>query len=402
MPGIGIIPEFNQGGSLNRRRTDASGGYRDRVENALQAGTGGRRRNVRGGGFTGPVIEADEGQNTQQQTDQTQAAATTIIWSDSSGSTNLSDDNVKGNTGDEVVTAGNEAGVDTDVSDNISDLLNVSDGVQNYLDNLNSKIDDEQNKKKKAQMLMFGLALLGGESMANAALLAKDTIFFDDTQLNSLLDSKDEIIGRAENKYLSDQGLKPIPGTKGTGSGAVGSKPTATSQKEVIRLANSAESRIETNNSIDGIIRNVDAAGGSEGYAGTAAEFIKNAFGEQDEISLWKKNFTNLINTEVVNNLPPGVASDKDIELIKSGFPTEHWDKKTIVLWMQAYKKINNYLAARENFRARHIEETGRFTGWQTGFDEYWESGNKTAVSSGVGSGSSSDDSDVDLDLTDL
>ena len=69
---------------------------------------------------------------------------------------------------------------------------------------------------------------------------------------------------------------------------------------------------------------------------------------------------------------------------------------------MQAYKKVNNYLAARENYRAGYIEETGRFTGWQTGFDEYWESGNKTAVSSGVGSASDDSDDSFDLDLSNL
>ena len=83
--------------------------------------------------------------------------------------------------------------MDTDVSESVGELLNVSSGVQDYLDSLDNKIDTEKNKKKKAQLLMFGLALLGGESMAQAAILAKDTIFFDDTQLNSLLDSKDAV-----------------------------------------------------------------------------------------------------------------------------------------------------------------------------------------------------------------
>ena len=119
---------------------------------------------VRGTVLTPEVVENN--QPPQTSTTQTQVAATTIVWddgSDSDTSTNLSDAEISGDTGDEAVVAGNEAGVDTDVSETVGELLNVSDGVQNYLDSLNTKIDAEQNKKKSAQLLMYGLALLGGE-----------------------------------------------------------------------------------------------------------------------------------------------------------------------------------------------------------------------------------------------
>ena len=70
MPGRGIIPEFNQGGSIGDQWTQ----YGQRI--------GEQNKDVLSGGFTSPVIEADEGQNTQQQTqqtNQTQVAATTIV-----------------------------------------------------------------------------------------------------------------------------------------------------------------------------------------------------------------------------------------------------------------------------------------------------------------------------------
>ena len=364
---------------------------------------------ARGTGVTPEVVENN--QLPQTSTTQTQVAATTIVWddgSDSDTSTNLSDTEISENTGEDAVVEGNKAGVDTDVSESVGELLNVSSGVQDYLDSLDTKIDAEQNKKKSAQLLMYGLALLGGEGFKGAAELAQNTIFFDDTQLNSLLDSKDEIIDRAEQKYLTDQGLIPPPGSTGSGGTSAvatyGGKRTATLEKEVRDLIKSRERRLTTNNKIDSIISRVEEAGGAEGYRGTATEFFKNVFGGQDEVSLWKKNFTNLINTEVVNNLPPGVASDRDIALIKSGFPEEHWDKKTIVRWMQAYRKVNKYLSDRESYRAGYIEETGRQTGWETGFNEQWESGGATSSSSSGSSTTttSGDDSDVDLDLSNL
>ena len=88
---------------------------------------------VRGTVLTPEVVENN--QLPQTSTTQTQVAATTIVWddgSDSDTSTNLSDAETSGDTGDEAVVAGNEAGVDTDVSETVGELLNVSDGVQNY------------------------------------------------------------------------------------------------------------------------------------------------------------------------------------------------------------------------------------------------------------------------------
>ena len=196
-----------------------------------------------------------------------------------------------------------------------------------------------------------------------------------------MLDQRKNLMTGLQNDYLSSQGIDTSSAGATSTSGAGGAIPrdgwsypklTATLQKEVRDLQDSYTTKTQTVGRINGLITNIEGAGGLEGAGGTAAELFKGIVGAQGDVSLWKSDFTRLVNSEVVNNLPPGVASDRDIELIKSGFPQNNWDKDTLVRWLQAYRKITNYVAARDKHRGEYIEGTGRQTGWESSFkDQY-------------------------------
>ena len=60
------------------------------------------------------------------------------------------------------------------------------------------------------------------------------------------------------------------------------------------------------------------APGGLRAQVGT---LFKDNAGLRDQVSSLRTRANAIINTQVINNLPPGVASDRDIELARKGFP---------------------------------------------------------------------------------
>jgi hypothetical protein len=59
----------------------------------------------------------------------------------------------------------------------------------------------------------------------------------------------------------------------------------------------------------------------SSGLRAKGGELLAGWAGMEDDVSAMRKQYEALVADRVVTNLPPGAASDRDIELIKGGFP---------------------------------------------------------------------------------
>jgi hypothetical protein len=64
-------------------------------------------------------------------------------------------------------------------------------------------------------------------------------------------------------------------------------------------------------------------------------------------------------NTAVLDMLPPGVASDKDIELALAAFPTETSSPANISGFLRGMAKLQAYEAAAESSKAEWIQQNG-------------------------------------------
>ena len=123
------------------------------------------------------------------------------------------------------------------------------------------------------------------------------------------------------------------------------------------------------------------------GAFGTALSTFKSIVGGQDEVSSLKTELDRIVNTGIINSLPPGVASDRDIALIKKGFPDSSWNPKEIEKFLRAMSKISAYDAEKNAFRARYARDND---GIETGFTDAWrqqinEPGYKEAVAGKYG-----------------
>ncbi len=113
------------------------------------------------------------------------------------------------------------------------------------------------------------------------------------------------------------------------------------------------------------------------GFLGNAYEGLKSFVGGQDSISSLKTDLTRVINSSLIDGLPPGVASDKDIELLQRGFPNSSWRRQEIEQWLRVSAKISALSATKNIAKSKYLNSNN---GNLSGFTEQWQ---KTLKSEG-------------------
>lgn len=106
------------------------------------------------------------------------------------------------------------------------------------------------------------------------------------------------------------------------------------------------------------------------GVFGNGIKIYESVFASQDEASAIKKEFTRINNTMIINSLPPGVASDKDIQMAQDGFLNDSWNSEQISSFLRGQAKLAAYDAERENARSKHLKEND---GEDADFIDEWD-----------------------------
>lgn len=139
-------------------------------------------------------------------------------------------------------------------------------------------------------------------------------------------------------------------------------------EKEVQRYqqastsAGAANTRIE--DAIQIIYDNNLLQSGSAGLASDFFEITKSIAGKRDEESFLRTAYTREKNTEIINSLPPGVASDRDIAIFSEGFPPGNAQITEILAFLQAAQRINSLVQDESLLVEQHIiqqRESGEF-----------------------------------------
>jgi hypothetical protein len=97
----------------------------------------------------------------------------------------------------------------------------------------------------------------------------------------------------------------------------------------------------------------------SGGLKSTWTEYIKEQTGNQDEVTGLRKQAMQIVNSEAIKNLPPGPATDRDIEIVRAPFPTEKASPEYVANWLSAVARLNEKRAQFSEFKANFISENG-------------------------------------------
>jgi hypothetical protein len=94
-----------------------------------------------------------------------------------------------------------------------------------------------------------------------------------------------------------------------------------------------------------------------DGFFAVAEGAFRGFLGEQTPKEFLRKNITKFQNTEIVNSLPAGIASDADIRLIAAGFPKAYDNPELLADWFDAYSRTAQAAAMRQSLEAQFIEQ---------------------------------------------
>lgn len=89
------------------------------------------------------------------------------------------------------------------------------------------------------------------------------------------------------------------------------------------------------------------------------AENAKRVTGAEDAYTALRQDYVRIRNQGLLSDLPPGPASDKDIALMKDGFPNENQSPDYIANWLESYSKVQKAIAQKEEAKADWISAVG-------------------------------------------
>lgn len=103
----------------------------------------------------------------------------------------------------------------------------------------------------------------------------------------------------------------------------------------------------------------LEKAGALSGAMAKGSELYKSLTGNQDAITQLRQEYVRLRSSQVSKMLPPGPASDKDIQLALSGFPSDTADASTMAAFVRGMAKLQQVDAAMNSAKAEWVNTVG-------------------------------------------
>lgn len=97
----------------------------------------------------------------------------------------------------------------------------------------------------------------------------------------------------------------------------------------------------------------------ASGVAGRIQESGKKFFGSEDQITRARQEYRRLRNSQVLNMLPPGVASDRDIQIAMEAFPSDTASPDIIASFLRGMSKLQLYDAEMNDLKAEWVNGVG-------------------------------------------
>lgn len=162
-------------------------------------------------------------------------------------------------------------------------------------------------------------------------------------------------------KELKDAG-DPYAEAFGRSAGLVsdeGGKLSAFSEKQLASASDEYTNASNASNRYLSLADKLEKTNASGGLKSTWTEYIKEQSGNQDEITSLKKEALSISNSEAIANLPPGPATDRDIDMARAPFPTEKASPEYVSRWLRAMANLNQKRAEYAEFKSKFISKYG-------------------------------------------
>lgn len=138
-----------------------------------------------------------------------------------------------------------------------------------------------------------------------------------------------------------------------------GKELSAQAQKRLSEFTDAAIENQTLEQKYSTLASDFDKANVGGGVGTTWTEWAKEQTGNQDEISSLRKEFFKIRGSEVVKNLPAGAASDTDVAMAMSGFPSDKASGAQIASFLRGLAKLKGIERGFNEFKANYISENG-------------------------------------------
>lgn len=194
-----------------------------------------------------------------------------------------------------------------------------------------------------------------GKTVEEAKQVAPNARSAREVDQARIADIQSAIQTRAETLALQRDTLETNVNLELEKLAAKGIELSPNSEKVMTDSVIAAEGSRQLANRANSLAERVTALGAG-GTASQVTEAIKGVFGSP---TLLRKEYATLINSQAVKNLPPGPASDRDIQLALKGFPSTYSSPETLASFLRGMAKLQTLGANREQGRADWISENG-------------------------------------------
>jgi hypothetical protein len=130
-------------------------------------------------------------------------------------------------------------------------------------------------------------------------------------------------------------------------------------QSKVVDWQLSAETNRKAAQQARSLSQTFRTIGTPGGAFSTVGDWFDRATGNDTPEARARMELERFVNSEVVKSLPPGPATDRDIDLVRRGFPTRTSDSKVIAEFLDASARLGDLAAKTEQARAEWAETFG-------------------------------------------
>lgn len=147
-------------------------------------------------------------------------------------------------------------------------------------------------------------------------------------------------------------------------------KLSAASEKALIESQDSYNKNIQDSRQYELLAADFQRLNPEGGVFASFDEFAAQVLGSQDEVNELRRRFNKIRINEGLKNLPPGPATDKDVQLALQGVPPSGASVEQVTSFLRGAAKASNVAARYEEFKSNYISDKGNTRGLITAWKE--------------------------------
>ncbi|HFO3226154.1 TPA: phage DNA ejection protein [Escherichia coli] len=130
-------------------------------------------------------------------------------------------------------------------------------------------------------------------------------------------------------------------------------------EKSIETAVNNATASLNSANSMSALAQQFRAEKPTAGLFGNAQNMFAKLTGSDTTLRDLRIRQNALVNSQVLKFLPPGPATDRDVEIVRQGAPTDMDNPETVARWLDAMANLERRNAQFNEFKAEWMSANG-------------------------------------------